>query len=51
MWLLAMIGMSVEYFIWRRRNARRAALGEQEKAAIDAKGVTGDHHYLYRYAL
>jgi MFS family permease len=50
-WVGAMIGMTVEYFIWRKRNAERAVMTEEKKALIDDKGITGDHHYSYVYSL
>jgi len=50
-WVAGMVGMTIEFLIWRHRNAKREAMTDEQKAAIDAKGITGDHHYSYRYAL
>lgn len=50
-WLAAMSGMSVERYIWNRRNRLRASMSEEEKQAQDDRGITGDAHYSYQYAL
>lgn len=50
-WIMAIAGMTAEYFIWRSRNAARDAMTAEEKDEQDVRGVTGDHHYAFRYAL
>lgn len=50
-WCVALIFATLEWYIWRRRNAQRDAMTEDEKAALDERGVTGDHHYKFRYVL
>lgn len=50
-WAVFAMGATAEYFIWRSRNAHRERMSVEEKEAIDAKEITGDHHYDFRYAL
>jgi MFS family permease len=50
-WMIAIAGMTAEYFIWRSRNAAREKMSAGEKDEIDVAGITGDHHYAFRYAL
>lgn len=49
--LLAAMVFTVEYTVWKSRNLARDRMTEEEKAEQDAKGVTGDHHHAFRYAL
>jgi hypothetical protein len=53
--LACMVGgicvISLEYYIWKKRNAVRDAMTEEEKAKQDAEGVVGDHHHSFRYVL
>lgn len=48
-WVLGISGMALEWYIWRSRNLKRELMSEEERAAQDAKGVDGDHHYSFRY--
>lgn len=50
-WMMALIGITVEWYVWRTRNKRRDMMTAEEKESIDAKGITGDHHYSFRYSL
>jgi len=49
--LLAAMVFTVEYTVWKSRNLARDRMTEEEKAEQDAKGVTGNHHHAFRYAL
>lgn len=49
--LLAVLGHASLYFYLRRQNRKRDAMTEEERAAEIAKGVAGDFHPDYRYAL
>lgn len=50
-WCVALIFATLEWYIWRRRNISRDALTAEEKAEMDERGVTGDHHHAFRYVL
>jgi hypothetical protein len=46
-----MLALTLEWYIWRSRNAAREKLTEEEKAEMDERGVDGDHHHSFRYVL
>ncbi|BEI84466.1 hypothetical protein CcaverHIS002_0410700 [Cutaneotrichosporon cavernicola] len=50
-WVLAIAGMTAEYFIWKSRNAAREQMSAEDKDEMDVRGITGDQHYSFRYAL
>lgn len=50
-WVVFIVGASMEYYIWKTRNAHREKMSEEEKDEMAVKGITGDHHYDFRYAL
>lgn len=50
-WAVFAIGATIEFFIWRSRNAHRERMSAEEKEDMDARGIVGDHHYDFRYAL
>jgi len=43
--------ITIEYFVWKRRNAARDLMTEEQKLAEDDAGVDGDKHHSFRYAL
>lgn len=51
LWVMALIGITIEWYVWRSRNKHRDNMTAEEKEGIDAKGITGDHHYSFRYSL
>lgn len=51
LWIMALIGITIEWYVWRSRNKHRDNMTVEEKESIDARGITGDHHYNFRYAL
>lgn len=51
LWVMALVGITVEWYVWRTRNRRRDEMTVEEKERIDEKGITGDHHYNFRYTL
>lgn len=48
---LAMVVFCCQYTIWKSRNAARDNMTQDDKDEQDAKGVKGDHHWSFRYAL
>ncbi|WVW78056.1 hypothetical protein I302_100007 [Kwoniella bestiolae CBS 10118] len=50
-WIVGLLCLTLEWYIWRSRNARREAMTQEEKDTMDQQGVTGDHHYSFRYLL
>ncbi|TXT09269.1 uncharacterized protein COLE_03203 [Cutaneotrichosporon oleaginosum] len=50
-WSTAILAATLQYYVWRTRNAHRNALSAEEKAEMDERGVTGDHHHGFRYVL
>lgn len=49
--VVGLLALTVEWSIWRIRNAKRDVMSQEEKDAQDAKGIEGDHHYDFRYVL
>ncbi|GAA6060158.1 hypothetical protein JCM10212_005159 [Sporobolomyces blumeae] len=46
---LALVGLTFEMWLCKRRNARKMAMTTEEKEAQDAAGVEGDRHYSFVY--
>ncbi|GAA6008088.1 hypothetical protein JCM11491_001877 [Sporobolomyces phaffii] len=47
---LALVGLTVETWIYKSRNAKKLALTEEEKEAQDREGVViGDRHWSFKY--
>ncbi|KAH8085656.1 major facilitator superfamily transporter [Filobasidium floriforme] len=43
--------ITLEYFIWKRRNTARDAMSQEQKLVEDDAGIDGDKHHSFRYAL
>lgn len=43
--------ITLEYFIWKRRNTVRDAMSQEQKLVEDDAGIDGDKHHSFRYAL
>lgn len=47
---LALVGLTIETWICKSRNAKKLAMTEEEKRAQDAEGkVIGDRHHSFQY--
>lgn len=50
-WVVGLLALTLEWYIWRSRNAARDAMTQEAKDKMDDQGIDGDHHHSFRYVL